>query len=140
LEIYSLYTFKSNMAQKSNQNSADAEIITNDVNNPVSRISRGTTAKTDGDEPVESAPKLIGEGTVVSKSFNQSHENDAITSFEEQQALKSFGAQHKETRLSSEKHFEANKLAQRLCRKRQFNEVAGASNVEEPVSKRQRIK
>jgi hypothetical protein len=29
-----------------------------------------TTARNHGDEPFESAPKLIGKGTVASKSFN----------------------------------------------------------------------
>jgi hypothetical protein len=42
----------------------------------------------------------------------------------------SFEVPSKETRLSSEELFEANKFAQRLCRKRKFSEVAGASDVE----------
>jgi hypothetical protein len=76
---------------------------------------------------------------VASKSFNQSAENDAFTNVKEEQALNNSNALHEETRISSEELLETNKLAQRLCRKRKFSEVAGASDVEEPVSNRLKI-
>jgi hypothetical protein len=122
------------MAQNLNRNSDHAEIIKNAVDKPGSIKSSATTARNDGDEPFESAPRLIGEGTVASKSFNQSAENDAFTNVKEQQALNNSDALHEETRISSEELLETNKFAQRLCRKRKFSEVAGASDVEEPVS------
>jgi hypothetical protein len=138
LEIFSFYISKSRMAQSSNRNSADAEIINNDVINPGSIKSRTTTARNDGDEIFEAPPKL-GKGIVASKSFSQFAKNDAITNVEEQQTLDNSHTQNGEMRIFSEELFETNKLAQRLCRKRKFSRVEGASNAEEPVPKRRRL-
>jgi hypothetical protein len=70
------------------------------VNEPESNNSRGTTARNE-----------LGEGALVSKSFNQFSENDAITNVDEQQTLDNSNAQHGEMRILSEELFETDKLA-----------------------------
>jgi hypothetical protein len=128
------------MTQNASRNSAGAGIIKNDGSNPELIQPQRTTARNGGDGFFESPLKLIGEGILTGKSFNESAENDANTKVEEQEALKNPDAENGEKRISSETEpFVANKTAQKLYRKRKFSEVEGASDVEEHVAKRRRL-
>jgi hypothetical protein len=79
------------MAQRSNRNSAHADIVKNAVNDPESNNSPGVTARNE-----------LGEGAPVSKSLNQLAETDAITNVEEQQTLDDSDTQHVEMHIFGE--------------------------------------
>lgn len=97
------------------------------MNEPGSMITSSNTVRNDR------------EGPVTSESLNKSAKSHEFNDVKEQQAVINSDSQHVETRIPSQAHSPANELAQRPCRKRKFSEIAGASDVDQPVSKRLRM-
>jgi hypothetical protein len=103
-------------------------MIKNDGSNPELIQPRRTTARNDRDRFFKSPLKLIGKGIL-----NQSAENNANTKVKKQESLNNCNAKNGEKHISSETE------PLKLCIKRKFSEVEGASDVKEPVGKRPRL-